>query len=244
MFVRKLKQLGRDFGRWFGLEIRMNGINARDDLRLVHFLEMHKIDVLIDVGANAGQFGTELLSAGYRGSIVSFEPVPEAYEALKKLAATYGVRWTVAPRVALSDTSGTTKFFVTEANVCSSMLRPAAMMIEATPATKVKECIVAPTERLDAFASELRLAERRPFLKLDVQGAEAAVLAGAPETLKHVKGILVELSLTELYEGQSSAESVHQRITDLGFELWDLWRGYRNPQTSRLNQIDALYFSP
>ena len=41
---------------------------------------VYAIDLVIDVGANRGQWGASLREGGYRGAIVSFEPVRESQE--------------------------------------------------------------------------------------------------------------------------------------------------------------------
>lgn len=238
----KTKASLRDVGRRLGFEVRLNGINSRDDLRLVHFLHMHEVDLVIDVGANKGQFGTMLFAAGYQGSMISFEPLPDAHSELVRTAKTSGRRWMVGPAVALSDTTGSATFHVTEASTSSSLHEPRESFVGHTPQVTVAKRIEVKTERLDAFASMIELAGKRAFLKIDVQGGEAAVLTGATAILPQLHGVLSELSLVELYAGQAPALEVHQLITDGGFELWDIWQGYRNPQTQRLNQIDALYF--
>ncbi|HID30325.1 MAG TPA: FkbM family methyltransferase, partial [Desulfobacterales bacterium] len=236
------KTVLRDIGRRFGFEIRLSGVNSRDDLRFVHFLELHKIDTVLDVGANRGQFATELYRAGFQGRIISFEPLPDAYAVLTKAAADFGERWTVGPCVALSDKTETTRFFVTEADRSSSLLEPLDSFIEATPIVRVEENIEVQTERLDKLVGELNLDDARAFLKLDVQGSEAQVLAGASETIENLHGVLIELSFANLYAGQSSAIAILQLMSELGFEVWDIWRGYHNPKTRRLNQVDALFF--
>lgn len=232
----------RRFGRLFGLDIRVSGLNSREDLRFVHFLRLHRIDTVLDVGANKGQFAQQLFKAGYKGRIISFEPLPDAHKKLQKAASAFGERWSVGPRVALSDRAGTATYFVTQADTSSSLLEPLKSFVEVTPIAKVEEHIEVRTDRLDVLVSELSLDESRVFLKLDVQGSEAKVLAGATQMLRSLYGVLIEMSFVNLYEDQSSAIIVQQKMADSGFEIWDIWRGYFNPNTKRLNQVDALFF--
>src|SRR5512132_480081 len=56
--------------------------------------ERYAIDCVLDVGANVGQYGTELRHAGYRGRLLSFEPVP-APAARRRQAAAGDPEWTV-----------------------------------------------------------------------------------------------------------------------------------------------------
>src|SRR6516162_3730174 len=53
-------------------------------LGLRRWLDRARIDLVIDVGANVGQFALALRYIGYRGEILSFEPIPDAYAALAR----------------------------------------------------------------------------------------------------------------------------------------------------------------
>ncbi len=227
-----------------GLEIRLTSLRSRDDLRLVHFLKMHDIGLVLDVGANMGQFGRQLFGAGYSGRIVSFEPLPEAHAALTQAARAFGERWMVAPRLALSDRSGMAEFHVTETSTASSFFRPKESLVAATPQTRVAAKIEVSTARLDDVLVDLGIMRHGLFLKLDVQGAESLVLAGAGLALANAKGMLTELSLTPLYDHEPPVRDVLEVIHSAGFEVWDVWPGYRNPQSHRLNQIDVVCFKP
>ena len=71
-------------GRLLGLEIsRYRPFAARRADRL----DALAIETVIDVGANVGQYGQELRRHGYRGRIVSYEPLTEAYRVLEQAAA-------------------------------------------------------------------------------------------------------------------------------------------------------------
>ena len=56
---------------WFSLDAQINSI-----------LKEFKVDLVIDVGANNGQFASRIRNY-YDGKILSFEPVKESYENLK-----------------------------------------------------------------------------------------------------------------------------------------------------------------
>lgn len=232
----------RKFARSFGLDVRINGLNSREDLRFTHFLKLHRIDTLLDIGANRGQFAQGLLDAGFGGRVISFEPLPAANEHLAKVAAPYGDRWHVARPVALSDHAGTAKFFVTSRDTSSSLLEPLNEFVEASPVAEVSEYIKVETARLDDLYPDLNLKSSRTFLKLDVQGGEDRVLKGAARTLSEIKGALIELSFAKLYDHQASALGIQQLMFESGFSVWDIWRGYSNPKNYRLNQVDALFF--
>ena len=51
------------------------------------FIKRHGVDLVIDVGANEGQYGESLRRRGYRGEIRSFEPASETFRVLSASAA-------------------------------------------------------------------------------------------------------------------------------------------------------------
>jgi FkbM family methyltransferase len=236
------KKALRDVGRKFGLDVRLNGLNSRDDLRLAHFLRLFGIQTVLDVGASRGQFARELYRSGYTGRIISFEALPAAHAQLSSAAARSGKDWLVAPCAAVSDQPGKAQFHVTQADTASSLLEPRGDLVAAHPAARPVEAIEVETKRLDDAVREVGGAIDGCFLKIDVQGAEGLVLVGASDVLAAARGLMMELSWDALYENQPSAFEVLKTVTASGFEVWDVWQGYRNPQTFRLNQTDVVCF--
>ncbi len=111
-----------------------------------------------------------------------------------------------------------------------------------------------PALTIDRLAS-LGKIEHMDFLKIDVQGAELAVLQGGRDTLlSNLVGLEVEVEFAELYEGQPLFGDVESFIrTNLGLELWDIRKTYwkyrgsnrqRGPVKGRLIFGDALFFRP
>jgi FkbM family methyltransferase len=64
-----------------------------------------EVDLILDVGANAGQFALQFRSLGYKGRLVSFEPLSSAHAKLEKTARRDS-RWTVHPRCAIGAQNG------------------------------------------------------------------------------------------------------------------------------------------
>ena len=239
---KEIKLCIQYLARKFGLEIRVSSIKSRDDLRLAHFLVKFNIDLVLDVGANKGQFAQQLFAAGYPGRIVSFEALPEEHAKLIELAETFGPRWIIAPRMALSDQSGLATFHVTAFSQSSSLLQPNEGFSVSAPELSKYQNIEVATDRLDDLFDRMQIAYENVFIKLDTQGSELLVLSGAPNLFRIAKGLMSELSLGQLYNSQPPARDVYKRITAAGFDLWDVWPGYRDPESLRLNEVDALFF--
>lgn len=228
--------------RHFGIEIRRARPTHEDFPRLVHFLAQRNIDLVLDVGANRGQFVSALFDAGYQGEVVSFEPIPSIRAALAATAASSGRRWRVAPPMALGDCDGKANFHVARNTASSSFLNVLDMSIQAAPESASSRNILVDVRRLDSVVDSFGLHGRRVFLKLDVQGAEWRVIEGATRTIRLVDGIKIELSLALLYEGQQLAPTLDAFLRSAGFECWDIVPGFRNRRTGRLLQYDGIYF--
>lgn len=83
--VQVIKQSIRRGLRGFGLHVQryaqtLPAVRAR-------VLSELSIDLVLDVGANRGQYASELRSMGYRGRIISFEPLPSAFAELSTTLA-------------------------------------------------------------------------------------------------------------------------------------------------------------
>ena len=197
--------------------------------------------LVLDVGANSGQFASNLREHGYKGKIVSFEPTKAAYNLLLK-ASRYDGSWIVHPRAALGSEIGSTTINVAGNNgASSSILEMGSTHKESTP-----DSIYLSKENVDSTTIDSvfdKYAENTDivFLKIDVQGYEEHVLIGAKSSIKKIAAIKLELSLTSLYEGDKLYDFYFSKLKALGFEIFDLDPGYRHPTTGRLLQFDAIY---
>jgi len=179
---------------------------------LFDFIEDRGIDVVIDVGANVGQFGKELRAAGYRGRIVSFEPIASAFQVLKKAAQEDG-NWE-ANQCGLGAVSGAAKLNVSELSVFSSILgsTSAGSLHDKRMAVDHTEEISIRT--LDEIAAGI---EGKILLKVDTQGYERQVIEGGRETLPRLAGILLELPIIHVYEGVWQFHEAIKFMDDAGF---------------------------
>ena len=125
---------------------------------------------------------------------MSFEPLPSAHAALSERAAA-DPKWTVAPRTAIGDAPGTAVIHESEASDVSSLLDANVDMYKAFRKTKVVGNEETPVTTLDSVYADYVKDGERVYLKIDTQGYEKKVLAGARETLTKIAGLQVELSL-------------------------------------------------
>jgi FkbM family methyltransferase len=207
-----LRDLLRRLARRAGYEVRQytplrSFAAAREAL-------LARTDVVVDVGANAGQYGELLRERGYAGRLVSLEPVAEAYEQLRRRAEADG-NWE-AVLVAASDTDGELTLNVTSDSRSSSVLRRNERFAD-KPGWAPKESRSVPARRLDGLVDELLRPGEGAYLKLDVQGYERSVLEGAGDSLTRFDALELELSVTPLYEGQPALGEMLPLLAERGF---------------------------
>ena len=76
--------IARRLARAFGYDLIPRRKLKDLDAQLVATLERQAVDAVIDVGANLGQYATRLREAGWRGPVLSIEPIPELRAALAR----------------------------------------------------------------------------------------------------------------------------------------------------------------
>ena len=209
--------------------------------QIVASLREFKIDLVLDVGANSGQFATGLRGAGYSGNIVSFEPLAEAHSELLRASANDG-KWHVSPRCALGDHDGTAEINIAGNSVSSSVLPMLDSHVAAAPASAYVGKESVPLTRFDTVAPKLLTGFDNPFLKIDTQGFEWAVLDGAGDLLSDMRGVLLELSLIPLYEDQHLWRDIIDRMESHGFALWALQPEFIEPDNARTLQANGVFY--
>jgi FkbM family methyltransferase len=237
-----LKQLAKAASRAAGFDLQRFHPATSRVAQQKAMLAHHGIDLILDVGANVGQYGLELRrEIGYTGRIVSFEPMKSAHETLCRTAAKH-VLWSVAPRAAIGAAEGTVTLNISRNVVSSSVLPMLSTHSDVAPASRYVGTEVVSVTTLDAIAPEYLRPDSAVLLKIDTQGYESEVLDGAARTLERVRGLQLELSLVPLYAGQKLMPELISRVSALGFELWGADCAFADPSSGRTLQIDATFF--
>lgn len=213
------------------------------DLRLVRMLSTNGIDLVLDVGANEGGYATSLREAGYCNRILSFEPLSAAHAKLVAATASDG-SWIAAPRMALGDHDGQVTINIAGNSASSSILPMTGRHKAAAPESAYVGSEAIEVRRLDGVRHPFLEAATAPFLKIDTQGYENQVLAGASTLLPRLQGVQLELSLQQLYEGQVLWREIIATLQSRGFDLWALVPGFFDPRSGRMLQCDGVFFRP
>ena len=233
-----------------GLELETNSLILRsrrfyprpwEATQLQRMLVAKGVTLVLDVGANVGQFARSLRIAGYKGRIVSFEPLSKAHSRLRNLAKK-DPSWIVPDAVAIGDEGGSIEIHVAGNSVSSSVLEMLDAHRRAAPDSTYIGSENVRLAKLDTAASGFLHAQDVVFLKIDVQGFESQVLGGATDLLPKVKGLMLELSLVPCYRDQVIFRPLIEFLEDRGFELWSLLPGTADGETGRLLQVDGVFF--
>jgi len=223
--------------RSFGWEMRR--FELGEAALLAKELTRRDIRMVLDVGANQGQYAAALYSKGYAGKLVSFEPLSQAHRDLSRIAARHP-GWAVHRRCALGARPGTVQLNVSENLVSSSILPMQPAHTDAARSSRYVSVENTDEVTLDSLPEYWSTSPA--FLKIDTQGYELEVLKGAEAALRKVAGVQLELSLAPLYQGQPDYLELLSLLRSAGFSMWDLNPGFRAPASGRLLQFDAVFF--
>ena len=235
-----VKQLIKDVFNSVGLKVQRYNPLYEDKTQIYQAIKKIKTDIILDVGSNTGQFSLEIRKRGYNGKIVSFEPLTSARKKLLKHASK-DANWLVHEQAAIGDHNGFIDINISKNSVSSSILP-----IFSSHYNAEADSIYIGIERtavmtLDSVADAYLNDNSNCFIKIDTQGYESQVLDGAINTLKKTKGIICELSLVPLYEGQHLWKEMIERFEKEGFVLWSIQKAFTDKRNGRTLQMDAVF---
>jgi len=209
-------------------------------------IDQLEIDTVLDVGANVGGFWNLLRTfVGFEGRIISFEPVQDAFAELS--AATRGdAKWR-GLRVALSDHDGEMSINVAQRSTMSSFLQRDESMLRSygydhlLNVTQVVRTEQVDVRTLDSLTDDLFGAAQAPriFLKVDTQGYDLKVIAGATRLLQRVLAMQIELSIKPLYEDAPAYAAVLEHLSGLGFDITGIFP-VRRDELGRILNFDCV----
>lgn len=194
---------------------RTAGFQRRIAPDFVDVMNAHNINVVLDVGANDGDYGREIRDRGYKGLIVSFEPNPKVYERL--IASIEGDSNWLAYPIGFAEEDGEAELSVAENDAMSSFkgLTEFGQGTGAKPTDTVKAKIA----RLDTFLNEHPELMKNIYLKIDTQGFEMEVLCGAGNQLERIKAVQAEIALVHTYADELDWLSILQWMREQKFEV-------------------------
>ncbi len=224
-----------------GILIRYYSPASSEEARRLKLIQLYNIDLVFDVGANKGQYGLSLLDAGFKGKIVSFEPLSSAYGILLKQSKPFK-SWNIAPRCALGNENKEIEMNISANLVSSTILNMLDTHIKGAPESKIIGKEKADLMKLDNIGKKY-IKSNNTYLKIDVQGFEYEVLLGAKEIFPQIKGIELEISVEPLYEGQQWLFSnVLEYTREHNFALHSMTPAFTDNATGKVLQYNGIFF--
>ncbi len=203
-------------------QTRVMGIVGYTLLRRRIFEEL-EIDLVIDAGANVGQFG-QSLRRFYRGDIVSFEPVPPVFRVLSETAK--GDAGWHCQNMALGSGKSVLTIHVPTDNTMSSFHKmndfcESKFSLDAGQAAEFE----VPVDRLEAVLDRTipDWKSRSIFLKMDTQGYDLEVFKGVGAVMERVVALQSEISQIPLYDGMPDWKESLAAYEAAGFQLSGLF---------------------
>ncbi len=230
-----LRRAGYDVQRFVSTDYASRPVERR-----IQLLEHYNINLVFDIGANIGQYASDIRRMGYRHRIVSFEPLTDAYRQLRERALEDDLWETV--HCALGDVDGITEINIAANSQSSSILGMMPAHTGAAPESHYigKEDIV--ISRLSTILESFKDENESLFVKIDAQGYEDKILDGASEVLNHISGVQLEASLVQLYEGELLIEESIAAMRQRGFTLVSIEPGFSDARSGKMLQADLIFF--
>jgi FkbM family methyltransferase len=197
----------------------------------------HNLKCVVDVGANVGEWSIGIASLTKAKKIIAFEPVPEVFMRLKEKTKLFPQIY--CKNTALGSSTGETKMNVGSITELSSILtlRQELGSLHGVNPENFQQVVV-PITTLD---QELEEEKEISLLKIDVEGYESEVLAGAKAVLNRTKVLIIEITYAPYYHGDNQFTTLHQIITSMSpLKLY----GISHPRCSPSGQplwADAIY---
>jgi FkbM family methyltransferase len=200
------------------------------------------MDLVLDVGANEGQWITGLLNLIPVRKAIVIEPNPAAMLCCKQRLQ--GRQGMIFNEVAVGAKRGSAVLHVTKASDFSSLLDPDHSIINANYVRDSGAVVTEQTVEVFPLDDLLPADETVDLLKIDVQGFEREVLAGAASVLRRTRVVLVESNFQPHYRQGSTFDSLFQLFTrKLGFSFWNVSDPYRGMMGQAL-WADSVFVNP
>jgi len=180
---------------------------------------------VVDVGVNMGWYS--LLYASImndEGRVLAFEPDPGNCHWIKKAIEVNGYECIELFQMALADTPSEGKFYPRAESGWGSILKPRVDSNLFAPPFDVK------IETLDNMCERMGI-EKIDVLKIDVEGADIAVLKGSLSILK--KSPDVKLVMDVDWGEMAMRNSVGKLLQKIGFTLYEI-----GPEVRKISRID------
>jgi len=200
-------------------------------------------DTFIDVGASIGYLSAFAMGfVGRSGEVHSFEPLPQYYKHLIRLASANKAYTIKVNQCALGDREGTATIQVTTIpNLGASFMIPGLRRKRT-----VEGRLLVPVRRLDRYIEEEALKEIS-VIKIDVEGFEFPVLKGLSgylEQSKNPPSIICEIMPAAYSLMNHTLGELAEYMGQYGYQTLNLSKNHTQVELTRLTELTTVLFKP
>lgn len=182
--------------------------------------------VIVDVGAYEGGWSRTVTEIWPRCHVIMVEPNREKQEMLERVAA--NLEATLFVELLGAEEGKCVEFHVMETG--SSVFSERSAVPRRTESRRLRN--------LDELINGRWQVD---FLKIDAQGYELQILAGAQRTLQNANAVLLEVPLIEVNRGSPTFYQVIAYLHRRGYVVYDIFETHRRPLDGVLSQVDLLF---
>lgn len=233
------KSFTRTLFRRFGFEISRYNLQSSFHRQTSSALEISSPTLVVDIGANVGQFAQSILNLEL--PILSIEPLPSIYSTLKSNSDSCPYWHTCPYPLAIGSFDGYVDINESKNTFSSSILSINDIHTDINASSAYRNSYNVKQMKLDSYLKQSSFDLSRLALKIDVQGYELEVLKGASFALSSSKFVLLELSLVPLYINQPLWLELVEFMYENNFYLWGLSPGFSDPVSGQNLQFDAIF---
>jgi FkbM family methyltransferase len=202
---------------WISTQLFWHGMDGYEpETAHVFFRLAQRAALTIDVGAHVGYFTVMAALANPAGRVVAIEPFPPTFERLRRNVAANRLGHVECRKAAAGAACGSTDLHYLDAG--DPGLQMAASLEPSHLAAWGPTTMTVPVVRIDDVVAELGLG-RVDLIKLDAEGHETSVLAGATETLSRDRpSVICEV----LAAAREDARPLAGMLAPLGYRFYEL----------------------
>ena len=195
--------------------------------------------MVLDVGANVGQFGIELRDLGYRGEIVSFEPLSSAFLELSQVVAADHA-WT-ARQEALGDSDAITAINISANSVSSSLKPMRSEHLNAAPDSAFIGQEIVRFRKLNSIFDEIGAVGKNIFAELNTKEGNVRCLMARVTSLTRSISFTLSVPLSGSTRGTAFWKRILEYMRPREFVPVHVEQGFFDHETGRSYQVDLVF---
>ena len=242
MFKELFKITINKFLKLFNLQLNRITLSNNFYYHIVRTLVNYNIDLVLDIGANEGQFAKKIIQYGYNKEILSFEPIKSVHKQLLINSKKYQ-NWKIYKSCAFGKSTSTKKINISKNTVSSSFLKINKIHLDIEPNAEFVGKENVKLLSLNNFLNKKKFRSKKIFIKIDTQGYEKNIILGGNKVLNKVTGIMIETAISKVYKSEAIYLDMIKLMKKFGFKIWSIERGFTNKKTGQVLQMDIIFIN-